>query len=164
MNNLLETTSSVLSGLLFSDDDSVFDVGLDLVQGEDTPEIQSAGRVGFTLSTQITNRVLINGKVGVPTGGLSESVIVGDVEVDFLLNEDGTLRAKVFNRQSDIQFIGETEGYTQGAGISYSVDFNSFKGLIRKIFNGKSKEALKDLNQQKETAAKQGPDGVSFKQ
>lgn len=164
VNNLLETTSSVLSGLLFSDDDSIFDVGLDLVQGDNTPEAQSAGRVGFTLSTQITNRVLINGKVGVPTGGLSESVIVGDVEVDFLLNQDGTLRAKVFNRQSDIQFIGETEGYTQGAGISYSVDFNSFKGLIRKIFNGKSKEALKDLNQQKETAAKQGPDGVSFKQ
>ncbi len=164
VNNLLETTSSVLSGLLFSDDDSIFDVGLDLVQGDNTPQTQSAGRVGFTLSTQITNRVLINGKVGVPTGGLSESVIVGDVEVDFLLNQDGTLRAKVFNRQSDIQFIGETEAYTQGAGISYSVDFNSFKELIRKIFKGKTKEAIQTLNKENENATKQGPEGVSFKQ
>lgn len=162
VNNLLETTSSVLSNILFSDDDSIFDVGLDLVQGDSTPDIQSAGRVGFTLSTQITNRVLINGKVGVPTGGLSESVIVGDVEVDFLLNEEGSLRAKVFNRQSDIQFIGETEGYTQGAGISYSVDFNSFKGLIRKIFTGKADEALKELSDKSKTPLKAGPDNVSF--
>lgn len=164
VNNLLETTSSVLSGILFSDDDSIFDVGLDLVQGDNTPQAQSAGRVGFTLSTQITNRVLINGKVGVPTGGLSESVIVGDVEVDFLLNQDGTLRAKVFNRQSDIQFIGETEGYTQGVGISYSVDFNSFKGLIRKIFGGKSDEVLTELNNVQESPSKKGPDNISFKQ
>lgn len=161
VNNLLETTSSVLSNILFADDDSIFDVGLDLVQADNTPDAQSSGRVGFTLSTQITNRVLINGKVGVPTGGLSESIIVGDVEVDFLLNEEGTLRAKVFNRQSDIQFIGESEGYTQGAGISYSVDFNSFKELMRKIFSGKSDEAFQSLTD-KRKPAKVGPDGVSF--
>lgn len=163
VNNLLETTSSVLSDILFNDDDSIFDVGLDLVQADNSPDLQSAGRVGITLSTQITNRVLINGKVGVPTGGISESVIVGDVEIDFLLSENGALRAKVFNRQTDIQFIGETEGYTQGAGLSYAVDFNSFKELIRKIFKGKSKEAFKDLEEQQTTTEKIGPDGVSFK-
>jgi len=160
VNNILETTSSVLSDLLFSDDDSPFEVGLDLIQADSTPNVQSSGRVGFTLSTQITNRVLINGKVGVPTGGLSESIIVGDVEVDFLLNEDGSLRAKIFNRQSDIQFIGESEAYTQGAGISYSVDFNSFKELIRKIFNGKSKKALQELSKKNVSPQGTGPDGV----
>ncbi|MFT5890001.1 MAG: hypothetical protein ACI9Y7_000089 [Dokdonia sp.] len=163
VNNLLETTSSVLSGLLFNDDDSIFDVNLDLVQADNSPNLQSAGRVGITLSTQISNRVLINGKVGVPTGGISESVIVGDVEIDFLLSENGALRAKVFNRQTDIQFIGETEGYTQGAGISYAVDFNSFKELLRKIFNGKSKEAIESLKEQQATSEKIGPDGVTFK-
>lgn len=162
VNNLLETTSSVLSDILFNDDGSIFDVGLDLVQADNSPNLQSAGRVGFTLSTQITNRVLINGKVGVPTGGVSESVIVGDVEIDFLLNEDGSLRAKVFNRQTDIQFIGETEGYTQGAGLSYAVDFNSFKELLQKIFKGKSEEVKEEL-QQKSTKEKIGPTGVSFK-
>ncbi|MFC4634559.1 translocation/assembly module TamB domain-containing protein [Dokdonia ponticola] len=163
VNNLLETTSSVLSGLIFNDDDSIFDVNLDLVQADNSPNLQSAGRVGITLSTQISNRVLINGKVGVPTGGISESVIVGDVEIDFLLSENGALRAKVFNRQTDIQFIGETEGYTQGAGISYAVDFNSFKELLRKIFKGKSKEVLDSLKEQQATQEKIGPDGVTFK-
>jgi hypothetical protein len=106
---------------------------------------------------------LINGKVGVPTGGISESVIVGDVEIDFLLSENGALRAKVFNRQTDIQFIGETEGYTQGAGLSYAVDFNSFKELLRKIFNGKSKEALDTLKEQQATSEKIAPEGLIFK-
>ncbi len=163
VNNLLETTSSILSGILFNDDDSIFDVGVDLVQAERDPtaNIQSAGRVGFTLSTQITNRVLINGKVGVPTGGISESVIVGDVEIDFLLNEDGTLRAKVFNRQTDIQFIGETEGYTQGVGISYAVDFNTFQELLRKIFKGKTKEAIEQAKGEKDVP-KVSPEGVQF--
>ena len=154
----------MLSGLIFNDDDSIFDVNLDLVQADNSPNLQSAGRVGITLSTQISNRVLINGKVGVPTGGISESVIVGDVEIDFLLSENGALRAKVFNRQTDIQFIGETEGYTQGAGISYAVDFNSFKELLRKIFKGKSKEALDSLKEQQQAASEKiGPDGVTFK-
>jgi hypothetical protein len=163
VNNAFETGSSILSGLLFNNDDGVFDVSLDLVSADRNPEYQSAGRVGITLATQITDRVLINGKVGVPTGGVSESVIVGDVEVDFLLNEDGTLRAKVFNRQSDIQFIGETEGYTQGAGLSYAVDFNSFKGLLRKIFNGKTKEVVQELQEAPPEQEKIGPDGVTFK-
>ncbi len=164
VNNLLETTSSILSGILFNDDDSIFDVGVDLVQAERDPtaNIQSAGRVGVTLSTQITNRVLINGKVGVPTGGISESVIVGDVEIDFLLNEDGTLRAKVFNRQTDIQFIGETEGYTQGVGLSYAVDFNTFKELLRKVFKGKVEEAVLQAQGERDVPKKIGPDGVQF--
>jgi hypothetical protein len=163
VNNAFETGSSILSSILFNNEDGVFDVGVDLVSADNNPEYQSAGRVGITLATQITDRVLINGKVGVPTGGVSESVIVGDVEVDFLLNEDGTLRAKVFNRQSDIQFVGETEGYTQGAGLSYSVDFNSFEELLRKIFKGKTKEVVQELNERLKKEEKVAPDGVSFK-
>ena len=164
VNNVLETGSSILNSILFNNEDGIIDVGIDLVQADRTPDAQAAGRVGLTLSTQIANRVLINGKVGVPTGGLSESIIVGDVEVDFLLNEDGSLRAKVFNRQTDVQFVGETEGYTQGAGLSYSVDFNSFKELMRKIFKGKNKEVQEALEKKPSSEGKVAPDGVSFKQ
>jgi len=163
VNNFLEAGSSILNDILFNNDDGIVDLGIDLVQADRTPDQQSAGRVGFTLSTQIANRVLINGKVGVPTGGLSESIIVGDVEIDFLLNEDGSFRAKVFNRQSDIQFIGETEGYTQGAGLSYAVDFNTFKELMSKIFKGKKKEVEEALKKSSEKPEKIAPDDITFK-
>jgi len=37
--------------------------------------------------------------VGVPVGGVTETVVAGDVEVQILLNEEGTLSAKIFNRR-----------------------------------------------------------------
>ncbi|PKP44760.1 MAG: N-acetyl-gamma-glutamyl-phosphate reductase [Bacteroidetes bacterium HGW-Bacteroidetes-13] len=141
--NLVSESVSSLVNDLFQDDNSKFNVGLDYVQADSNPEFQTQGRVGVTFQTQINDRILINGKVGVPTGGVSQSVVVGDVQVELLLNEDGTLRAQVFNRQNQIQYIGEQEGYTQGVGISYQVDFDNFKELLKKIFkeNKKKKDA-----------------------
>jgi hypothetical protein len=132
--NLVERASSLVNDI-FADEDGKFQVGVNYVQGDRTPDQQTVDRFGLSLSTQISDRVLINGAVGVPVGGMTESVIVGDVEIQFLLNEDGSLRAKVFNRENNIQFIGEEIGFTQGIGLTYSVDFDTFRELIRKIIN-----------------------------
>ena len=86
------------------------------------------------MSTKINARISINGKVGVPVGGVTESVIVGNVEILMQLNDDGTLNAHVFNRENDINYIGEGIGYTQGLGLTYNVEFDTFKEMIRKIF------------------------------
>ena len=105
--------------------------------GTRTPDQETADRIGLTLSTEISERVLINGKVGVPVGGANESAVAGDIEVQWLINEDGSLRMKFFNRQADLQFIGEDQIFEQGTGISYSVDFNTFRELYQKLFNKK---------------------------
>ena len=131
--NLVERASSLVNSI-FSDEEDKFKIGLDYQQGDDTADQEISDRFGVSVTTQISNRILINGKVGVPVGGVSESVVVGDVRIDFLLNEDGTLRATIFNKQNDIQFIGEADGYTQGVGLSYSYDFDNFKQLLKKIF------------------------------
>lgn len=141
-NLLFERASNVFNDL-FSDEDDKFNVGVDYTQGNKTPQQDISDRVGVTLSTNINERVLINGKVGVPLGGLTRSVVVGNVEIEVLLNEKGSLRAKVFNRESDIQYIGEELGYTQGVGLSYSVDFDTFKELIHKVLDKKMQ--VKDL-------------------
>lgn len=96
-----------------------------------------AGRVVATVTTQINDRITINGRVGVPTGGVSETAIVGNFEAQYRVNEDGTLNLRVFNRENDINYIGQGIGYTQGAGVSYEVDFDTFKELINKIFKKK---------------------------
>lgn len=131
--NLVERASSLVNSI-FSDEEDKFKIGLDYVQGDNTEDQEISDRFGVSVTTQISNRILINGKVGVPVGGVSESVVVGDVRIDFLLNEDGSLRATIFNKQNDIQFIGEADGYTQGVGLSYSYDFDNFKDLLKKIF------------------------------
>ena len=103
-------------------------------------DVETDSRIGVTVQTKISDRVLFNGRVGVPVGGATETVIAGDFEVQVLLNEEGTLSAKFFSRESDdIQaYLADRIGTTQGAGISYEVDFNSFKELFRKIL-GKNK-------------------------
>ncbi len=157
---LAERASSIVNDI-FADDNGKFQVGVNYVQGDRTPDQQTVDRFGLTLSTQISDRVIINGQVGVPIGGVTESVIIGDLEIEFLLNEEGTLRAKVFNRENNIQFIGEEIGFTQGVGLSYNVDFDTFKELIRKIANT---EIVKnnEENQKIESAKSLAPDYINF--
>jgi hypothetical protein len=135
--NFSGTIAERLNGIInsvFSNGDGKLSLGLNYEAGQNTPDYQTDDRVGLTLQTQISDRVLINGKVGVPVGGATDTVIAGDVEVSFLLNEDGSLTAKVFNRENSIRNFGEDIGYTQGVGISYNVDFDTFKELLQKIF------------------------------
>jgi len=157
---LAERASSIVNDI-FADDDGKFQVGVNYVQGDRTPDQQTVDRFGLTLSTQISDRVIINGQVGVPIGGVTESVIIGDLEIEFLLNEDGTLRAKVFNRENNIQFIGEEIGFTQGVGLSYNVDFDTFKELIRKIANKEIVESATE-EERKESAKSLAPDYINF--
>ncbi|MBT8284978.1 MAG: translocation/assembly module TamB, partial [Flavobacteriaceae bacterium] len=136
--NLIQTASGLVNSLLGGGNDK-FDFGFSLEQGTlDPAQIQTENRLGVTVSTRISDRVLFNGRFGVPVGGVSETVVAGDVEVQVLLNEEGTLRAKIFNRENEIQqFLADQTGYTQGVGLSYEVDFNTFNDLLRKVFKPK---------------------------
>ena len=107
--------------------------------------MRTEDRIGLTLSTQLSDRILINGKIGVPIDGVQETVIVGDVQIDFILNESGTLKAKVFNRENDFRYLGDEFGYTQGMGMSYQVDFNTFQELIQKLRQTPQNQMIKTI-------------------
>ena len=51
--------------------------------------------------------------------------------VSEITDEDGSLKAKVFNKENEFRYIGDELGYTQGVGLSYDVDFNTFKDMIQ---------------------------------
>ncbi|WP_372755128.1 translocation/assembly module TamB domain-containing protein [Mariniflexile sp.] len=138
---IAERLNGIINGI-FTTTDSKLNIGLNYEAGENRPDYQTDDRFGFTLQTQISDRVLINGKVGVPVGGAgaSETVIAGDVEINFLLNDEGTLTANVFNRENSIRNFGEAVGYTQGIGLSYNVDFDTFKELLYNLFKSAKKE------------------------
>ncbi len=136
---IAERLSGIVNNLLGGDNEDLT-VGLDLEIGQDTPELQTNSRVGLTLQTKISDKILVNGKVGVPFGSAAKTTITGDVQIDWLLNDDGTLRAKVFNRENVIRNFGEEIGFTQGVGLSYNVEFDTFKELIEIIFSAKNKK------------------------
>lgn len=151
--NFTGTISERLSGIvnnILGDDNDNLNVGIDVKLGENTPDLQTDNRLGLTLQTKISEKVLVNGKFGVPFGSAQRTTITGDVQIDWLLNEDGTLRAKVFNRENTIRNFGEEIGYTQGVGLSYSVEFDTFKELLDIIFSGKNKKSKKEEDQDEE--------------
>ena len=85
-NNLYEKASDIFSNIM-GNDEGKLKVGLNYLQGDRSQvlDVDSEDRLGFTLSTQITDKILINGKIGVPVGGIEETLIVGDLQIDFIL-------------------------------------------------------------------------------
>ncbi len=139
-----EIASSILTNMLNSEGNK-FQLGLGYTQGDrsDVDDLNSDDQVDVSFSTQFGDRVLVNGKVGVPVGANTQTSVVGEVKVEVLLNEEGNLRANVFNRQNEIQNSTEEEGYTQGIGISYQVNFNNLSELGEKIGLKKKKKEIK---------------------
>ena len=135
-NNIYEKVSELFSDVL-GGSQGPLEVGLNYLQGDrsDILDIKTEDRFGVTLSTKISDKILFNGKIGVPIGGIEETLIIGDVQIDFILNEDGSLKAKVFNKENEFRYIGDELGYTQGLGLSYQVDFQTFRDLLSKIIS-----------------------------
>ena len=158
--NLIQTASGLLNSILGSNNDK-FNLGVSYEQGllDPNADTRTENRIGVTVSTQISDKILVNGRVGVPVGGVSETVVAGDVEVQVLLNDQGTLSAKIFNRENQIQqFMFERQGYTQGVGLSYQVDFDNFKELMQKIFQ--KKEKVQQAGPQRPTTEVMGQDSL----
>lgn len=144
-SNVFETATNLLTGMIHSEDEK-FQVEIDIVAADKTIGKETDGRFVATVSSKINERITINGKVGVPFGGVSETAVIGDVEILYRVNEDGTLNLRFFNRENDINYIGEGIGYTQGVGISYEVDFDTFKELANKIFKNIKIEKISKPN------------------
>jgi hypothetical protein len=152
-NNLYQKASDIVSNLIGEENDKL-KVGIDYLQGDKSAllDIATEDRLGFTLSTQISDRILLNGKIGVPVGGVEQTLIVGNIQIDFILNDEGSLRAKVFNKENEFRYIGDELGYTQGVGLSYDVDFNTFKELIQKVVASQSVQNKTEQNGKNQAA------------
>ncbi|HEX3009938.1 MAG TPA: translocation/assembly module TamB domain-containing protein, partial [Bacteroidales bacterium] len=126
-----------------------FDIGVNYRPGTEL----TSQELEVALSTQLLNdKVSINGNFDV--GGTSTKEvtnntnntnnIVGDFEVDYKPWDSGKVRFKAFNRSNESFY--ELSPYTQGIGISYKEDFNSFSELIKRYWNGifaKKEEEIK---------------------
>ena len=85
------------------------------------------------------------------------------MEISFLLNEEGTLTAKVFNRENSIRNFGEAIGYTQGLGLSYNVDFDTFKELIQNFFKKQETSGDEILEKEPDTEEDALPNFITHK-
>jgi TamB, inner membrane protein subunit of TAM complex len=141
-----------------------FDIGLSYRPGDKNITNEE---VEVAMSTQLLNdRVSINGNLDVvgnqtnqvtTTNGNPNSNtknLVGDVNVDVKLTENGKLMLKVFNRAND-QITDESALYTQGIGLQYREEFSTFGELVRRYYHllfGKKK--IKTIKQPADTTKK----------
>ncbi|WP_243765955.1 translocation/assembly module TamB domain-containing protein [Polaribacter cellanae] len=165
---ITNTASSAIAAAfssLLNSPNSKFQLGVDYQQGQSNSGVERLNidnQVDLSVSTKVSDRVIINGKVGVPVGTKTQSSVIGEVKVEILLNEEGNFRGVIFNRQNEIQYTIEDQGYTQGVGLSYQVNFNTLSELLQKLNWKKKKVKPKKKDIAKDSLQKVNKDLINF--
>jgi len=93
------------------------------------------------MSTQLLNdHLTIYGNLGVPTNTTNATAqqtnkIVGDVDVDYKITNNGKLRITAFNHSNEDQLVPLSSAYTQGVGLVYKEEFNTFGELWKRYWH-----------------------------
>jgi len=81
------------------------------------------------------NRLVIDGNLAMGNSlQVNSRNMAGEINVEYLINPSGTVRAKAFNRPDDRILFNQSQNlnYRQGIGISYNRNFNRWSELLRK--------------------------------
>ena len=128
------TASELLSNQLsnwLSKISNDFDIGVSYRPGDNL----TSDEIDLALSTQVfDDRITINGNIGTGNSQTSNNEIIGDVDVNFRLDKKGKIQLKAFTRSNEYLVYEETRN-TQGIGIFFKEDFNTFSGLVKKYLN-----------------------------
>jgi hypothetical protein len=89
-----------------------------------------------SMSTQLfQQRLSIDGNVGVANNPASASNLVGDMSVEYKVTTDGKLRLRAFTQSNDYTNLTTIAPYTQGVGVFYREDFETFNELFKNYSN-----------------------------
>jgi len=98
--------------------------------------------VELIISSQILNdRLIINGNFGYredKNRATNQDNFIGDVDIEYLLNNSGSWRIKAYNHYNEKFYYTGTSVQTQGVGIMYKRDFDK----INELFGGGKKKSL----------------------
>ena len=84
---------------------------------------------------------MINGNVGYKENVMANSNFVGDFEAIWLLTKNGDFRLRGYNQTNDRYFTKSTLT-TQGVGLMYKKDFNTWDKLFRWFLWNRRKGSL----------------------
>ncbi len=98
--------------------------------------------VNLALSSQLlNNRLLINGNFGYRDKMVSanNSNLIGDFDIEYLLNKAGNIRFKAYNHFNDQNFYVKNALTTQGIGFEFKYDFDKLFDFSKKKIKNKEK-------------------------
>lgn len=108
-----------------------FDIGVKYRPGDQL----SSQELELALSTQLfDNRVRIDGSFGNSYDASNQSSRwIGDVNIEIKITEDGRFQVKAFNRtNSTLDVISGQAPYTQGVGVVYRKEFDTFGDFFKR--------------------------------
>lgn len=139
-------------------------VNLGLNYYENSADAANNRQITANISTNFfNNRLILNGNVGYRNQYGTEDFI-GDFDLEYKLIESGRLRLKAYNKTNDRLY--STALYTQGLGVMYREDFDTWENLFKyykEVFRkrtpeekaaAKEKKAKEKLEREKEREAK----------
>ena len=133
VNTLLSSTISgqinqMLSNVIGQDSKWNFGTGLSTGEkGWDDLDVE-----GILSGRLLNDRLLINGNFGYRDNALTNTAnFIGDFDVKWRLTQNGNTFIKAYNQTND-RYFTKTTLNTQGIGITYQRDFDSWKALFRK--------------------------------
>lgn len=88
--------------------------------------------VDLALSSRLlNNRLLFNGNFGYRDKTMNDNTFIGDFDIEYLLNRNGNIRLKAYNRYNDQNYYLKSATTTQGVGIVFRRDFDKMFQFLR---------------------------------
>lgn len=129
-NAALEALTGQINGLLDAVSKDVR-LNVDLKRNEQTG--QSSQAVGIEKSF-LDDKLIIKGNFGVQNqndGKASSSSFIGDINLEYIIDDAGNLRVSIFNESNNYNVMQDKNlgPFTQGIGLIYTESFNNFKEM-----------------------------------
>ncbi len=155
-NAAVVTTTEMLSNQLsnwLSQISNDVDIGVSYRPGDEI----TSNEIELALSTKMFNNwVTVSSNVGYGNYQTDQmSNIIGDFDVEVKLNKKGTIRAKAYTHSNTDIYYYDASPTTQGVGISFNEEFNTFHELMQKYWDkltGKNKKKKKKEKKKKTKA------------
>lgn len=126
-----------------------FDVGINYRDSYvDETGVENASETELSLSTAVLNdrlKIEVNGTVqGASSAGeeAQNNNLAGEFNVEYNINQDGSLKARAFNEANNYNPANLNQSpYTQGIGLFYRKEFNTWGQFFRDLFGGGKKQS-----------------------
>lgn len=120
----------------------------------DEEELTNEQQLTVGLKTQLNDRIIISSNFGVSgadnADGQTQTSLVGDMRLEYLINDDGSFRVNIFNESNETSVIQDKSNglFTQGVGLHYQEDFNTLKDFkvmqaVLDLFRKEDKKRVK---------------------
>lgn len=120
-----------------------------LLPGTEVTINQGVDNTGLRITRKLSNERLIINLGGDVQYGRAMQILqnntgfIGDVELEYLVTEDGRVRIRAYSKYDNTIIRLENESYFRtGVGITYQKDFNRFNQLFIRENRGKRKKSL----------------------